>query len=219
MSTSFHRNRGELRDKVFTAMGVIDPDETPTAAEASAFYEALDMRLKSLHSLGLLWFKVGSVTTNTTLTVADGTEAAPSDMLYMIQMFARDSSTDSPVEIITHREYQAIANKTDTGIPTQCYVDQEAQLMYLYPVPDSAYSLRQTYAKIVDDSADNTDVDVPAWALRPLVQMLKYDLADSFMINEEKVRRWAGEERQAMKDFRRMNHQVTDHTPVEVVNY
>ena len=219
MSTSFHRTREQLRDKVYGAMGVYDPDDGVSSGDAALFYEALDLQLKSLHSLGLLWFKVGSVTTNTTLTVGDGTEAAPSDMLYMVQMFARDSSTDSPVDIITHREYQAIANKTDTGIPTQCYVDQEAQLMYLYPVPDSTYSLRQTYAKIVDDSATSTDVDVPQWALRSLVDLLKVDLADHFGISEDKLVRWERNSRKAIKDIRVMNAPVVDHSTVKLVNY
>ena len=219
MSTSFHRTREKLRDKVYGSMGVYDPDDGVSASDATLFYEALDLQLKSLHSLGLLWWKVSSVTTNTTLTVNDSTEAAPADMLYMVQMFARDSTTDYPVELISHREYQDIQDKTDSGMPTVCYVDQEAQLMYLHPAPDSAYSLRQTYAKIVDDSATSTDVDVPQWALRPLIDLLKRDLADHFGVPEEKQIRWERNARIAIKEIRRMNAPVTDHTTVEVVNY
>lgn len=219
MSVSFHRTREQLRNKVFKAMGVLDPDEAPTASEAASFYEALDIRLKSLHSLAQLWFKVASVTTDTTLTVGDSTEAAPSDMLYMIQMYVRNASTDTEVEIITHREYQSIENKSDTGVPDRCYVDQEAQLMYLYPAPQSAYTLSQTYAKIIDDSATNTTVDVPAWGLRPLISMLKFDLSDEFQVNEEKIRRWSQEEKSAIKIFRTMNAQVHDDTTVKIGNY
>lgn len=220
MTTTFTRTREQLRDKVLGSMGVYDPQTGVTAEDSSLFYEALDLQLKSLHALGLLWWKVGSVTTNTTLTSGDSTEAAPSDMLYMVNIFIRSGTTDYPVEIITHREYQAIENKTDTGIPDRIYVDQEAQLLYLYPAPSSNYSMRMTYAKIIDDTAANKSPDVPQWALKPLVDILKFDLADHFEIRpEEKLIRWERRAGRAIKEIRIMNAPKVDHTTIRVVNF
>ena len=219
MSTSFTRTREQLRDKVYGSMGVYDPDDGVTASDAALFYEALDLQLKSLHRLGVLWWKVSSTTTDVTLTSGDGTEDAPTDMLYMVDLIVRSGSTDSPVEIITNSEYQDIENKSDSGLPNRAYVDQEGQKIFLHPIPDSAYTLKETYAKIADDSATGTAPDIPVWGFNALVDLLKFDLADSFGISEEKISRWGFSARKAMKDLRIMNAPKIDHTVVKVINY
>ena len=200
-------------------MEVYDPDDGVSASDATLFYEALDLQLKSLHSLGLLWWKVSSTTTDVTLTSGDGTEDAPTDMLYMVDLTVRSGSTDSSVDIITNSEYQGIENKADSGLPNRAYVDQEAQKIFLHPIPDSAYTLKETYAKIVDDSAASTDIDIPAWGLKALIDLLKASLADHFGVSEEKIIRWERNARLAIKDLRTMNSPRVDHTVVEIVNY
>lgn len=63
MTTTFTRTRQQLADAILRKLGVLDPGGTVEADHYAVVYEAMDLRLKSLHSLGVFWRKVPGRTT------------------------------------------------------------------------------------------------------------------------------------------------------------
>jgi hypothetical protein len=56
------------------------------------------------------------------------------------------SGSDTPLEVITRREYARIGNKTIEGIPSQVWYDPQRVYgdLYVYPVPNDSFSTDYT---------------------------------------------------------------------------
>ena len=81
--------------------------------------------------------------------------------------FRNSDNIDFPLTKINRSAYQALSNKTDTGVPTQYYVqrliDRVTITLYLTPGSDEAgKKLNYYYVKRIQDAGDYTnDADVP----------------------------------------------------------
>src|SRR3990172_1661616 len=114
MSTSFTRTRTEIAQRVLGKVIKIgaqplEPDDAATV------YEALDLRLKEMHKLGIFWRKVTSVPVTFSLTSSIATASAGAgDILFPMKVTFSNGSDDDPVYIIGMNEYAAIEDKTRT---------------------------------------------------------------------------------------------------------
>lgn len=210
----FTRTREQLQLLILRKLGVLGVADTTAAAEDAALVnEAMDLRLKELHRLGVLWNQVSATETSLTTVAATATLAiAATDYLFPITLNLRVGGDDTPIEIIGHREYQAIPNKSDAGEPTQAYIN--GATITFWPVPDDAYSVKLTYEAIADDTATSVAPDVRVEAMRCFALVVASDLADDYGLPEGKTQRMFAQAQDAMKTLKLLNVQRTDTTTV-----
>ena len=100
--------------------------------------------------------------------------------------FRNADNVDFPLTKINRSAYQALSNKTDTGIPTQYYVqrliDRVTITLYLTPGTDEAgKKLNYYYVKRIQDAGAYTnDADVPFRFVPCMIAGLSYYLAQKY---------------------------------------
>ena len=210
---SFTRTREQVAAKVLRKLGVIHPSETPAPEDSAIVNEALDLRLKELHGLGILWWQVAGGATDVALSsgVATATISA-TDYLFPITMAVRVGTDDRPLEIIDHLTYQAIETKAETGEPQRVYFN--GTTARFWPVPDANCTAKLTYEAIAADGEAGATPDVRTECLRALTTLLAGDLIDEFNTPEPKASRLIGEASGALKTIRTLNAQRVDSVAV-----
>ena len=122
-------------------------------------------------------------------STADGTSDATAiygvdDILEAV--YRNSSSVDFPLTKINRSAYQGLSNKTDTGTPTQYFVqrfiDKVTITLYLTPGSSEAgNSLNYYYVKRIEDAGAYTnDADVPYRFVPCMVSGLAYYLSQKF---------------------------------------
>jgi len=218
VTIAFTRTRQQMATLVLGKCGVQDAGTSVASADMEIVYEALDLRLKEIHKLGIVWRKVDEVPLSFSLGAGIATASATVDILFPIKMTVLDGSGDCPVEIIGATEYAEIAEKTRGGVPTQALWKGSAEFVF-YPVPVSGTTAKLVYEKIADDTANSTAPDVDVAMMRSLKDIVAYDVGDHFQISEPKMVRWKGEAAQAERDIRKLAVQRKDYAPVAVEDY
>jgi hypothetical protein len=169
--------------------------------------------------MGLFWRKVTSVPVTFSLSSSIATASAGAgDILFPLKMTFTNGDNDDPIYIIGKSEYAAIPDKARTGDPELALWKGDAEFIF-YPVPSANGTAKLLYEKIADDTTAGSAMDVDVSMIRPMVDLLKYDLADDYGINEATVQRWAGEARQAERDIRKLGAQHVDLATVLVDDF
>ena len=130
--------------------------------------------------------------------------------------FRNADNVDFPLTKINRSAYQALSNKTDTGIPTQYYVqrliDRVTITLYLTPGSDEAgKKLNYYYVKRIQDAGDYTnDADVPYRFVPCMIAGLAYYLAQKYapdriqvlkMLYEDELQRALNEDGSSSSSF------------------
>ena len=130
--------------------------------------------------------------------------------------FRNADNVDFPLTKINRSAYQALSNKTDTGIPTQYYVqrliDRVTITLYLTPGTDEAgKKLNYYYVKRIQDAGDYTnDADVPYRFVPCMIAGLAYYLAQKYapdriqvlkMLYEDELQRALNEDGSSSSSF------------------
>lgn len=207
------RTREQLRDMILRKLGVIGAGDTATAEDAAITYEAIDARLKELHKLGILWFNVSGAQTSVSLAagVATATISA-TDYLFPVTLMLVVGTQQYPVTLIGHREYQAITDKATTGEPSKAFIN--GSTVYLWPVPQSAYTAKLTYQAIAADTESNAAADVPVSMIRAFATVVAADLVDDFGLPDNRASRIFSQQEAAVRTLRALNAEAVDSTPV-----
>jgi len=210
----FTRTREQLQLLILRKLGALGAADTTAAAEDAAMVnEAMDLRLKELHSLGILWHNVAAATVDLALTSGVSTATiSQTDYLFPITLNLRISGDDNKIEIIGHREYHAIQNKTDQGEPEKAYIN--GTTVTLWPVPDDNYTAKLTYEAISADTATSVAPDIRVDAMRSFALIVASDLADDFGLPEPKIQRLLDQSVGAMRTLKLLNVQRVDTTQV-----
>lgn len=116
------------------------------------------------------------------LTLDDGDYTLSADVIDVLDMSVYDSSdsprTDLPVERISRADYEMKPDKTQNGLPYQCFVDKQRDdiTLYLYQIPSiSTYVLRYWYVRrLYDQTSFSDNLDVPVRWLPAIVSGLAY---------------------------------------------
>lgn len=218
MTTSFTLTRTQIAQRVLGKVLKIGA-VTAASADSDTIYQAIDLRLKEIHKKGIFWRKTTSVPVTFSLGAGINTASAGSgDILFPLKMTFSNGTTDDPIEIIGRMQYAAIEDKTRTGNP--CYALWKGGSEFiLYPVPLSAGTGKLLYEKIIDDTSAGSAIDIDVSMLRPMMDLVKYDVADDYGISEATIQRWMVEAKQAELDIRKLSVERVDTSPVPVDNF
>lgn len=218
MTTSFTRTRTQIAQRVLGQVIKIG-SATAASADADTVYEALDLRLKSMHKLGIFWRKVTTVPTTFSLTASVASASAGAgDILFPLRVTFTDGSLDEPVELIGPREYAAIEDKGRIGVPEKVMWKGGTELVF-YPVPGSDGTAKILYERIADDTSAGAAVDVDVAMILPLMKLVRYDIADDYGVDEATQSRWAKEAERAERDIQKLAAPRIDYTTVQVDDY
>jgi len=168
--------------------------------------------------MGVLWWRVAGTSTALALTAGTATVALPADLLFPVAVTVTGTA-EQAVPLIGHLAFCGIRNPTASGRPEVAWFDQAAATLHLWPVPDRADTLRLTYQRIADDTANGAPPDVPQWALILLRDLVAYRVADDFGLPEDRIARFAAESREAERLIRIMNAPRVDTRPVWFSNH
>ena len=218
MATTFNRTRTQLAQRILGQVIKIGA-VTAVTADADTVYEAIDLRLKNMHQLGIFWRKVTTVPTTFSLTSSIASASAGAgDILFPIKVTFTNGDDDDPVEIIGYREYAEIVDKTRIGDPTKVIWRGGTELMF-YPVPGADGTAKLLYERIADDTSAGANIDVDVSMLLPLMKLIRYDIADDYGIDEQTQLRWQKEALQAERDIRKLSVQRIDYDTVRVDDF
>lgn len=214
---TFTRTREQLASAVLRKLTVLAAGETANADDMAIVYEAIDLRLKEMHQLGSLWYQVTGTTTNVTLTLGVSTAAVPADFLFPVSMAVRVGTADNALEIIDHRAYQAIEDKTETGEPEKVFVS--GSTFIFWPVPNIAYTAKLTYEAIAADTAAGAAPDIPVAMMRALAVVIAYDLRTDFAVPTGTKQDLATDVIEARRTIMSLNAQRVDTSVVQMSAY
>lgn len=218
MTTAFTRTREQLAAMVLKKLGVLRSGGTANSNDLTDVYEAIDMRLKEMHRLGIFWSKVTKVPLSFSIPANVNSASASVDILFPISMHVVNVSQDDPVRIIDIREYADIENKSDQGVPLKALWKGSAEFIF-WPVPTAITTAKLIYEKIADDTAVSTTPDVEVSMLRWLKDIIAYDLGDNKGKSEATMMRWAKEAQTAERNIRKLSVQHVDYAPVAVDDF
>jgi hypothetical protein len=217
MTTSFTRTRTQIAQRVLGKVLKIGADSA-ASADYDTVNEAIDLRLKELHKKGTFWRKVTEVPSTFSLTGSVASASAGAgDILFPIRVTFTNGTNDDPVAIIGKREYAEIEDKTRSGNPTRVLWKGGTEFLF-HPVPTSNGTAKILYEKIADDSSAGA-VDVDVAMIRPFIDIIKYDVADDYGIDEQTLQRWRAEAIQAEKDLRTLGIQRVDYEALRVDDF
>lgn len=184
MTTAWTRTREQLAADVLFKLRLIAPGDTPDSAVLTAVYAAMDARLKELYALSLLPWKLTAAPVDVAILANTQTVSlsAITDMLYPLTLNINLTGHDYPVDIVSNLIWQQIPNKTTAGMPDTAHL--EGSTLYLSPLPDTAYTGKLTYQKIMDDTAASTAPDAMAGTMKCLTDILAGDLADGLVVDD-----------------------------------
>ena len=201
---------------VLRKLGVVGAATSVVSADADIVYEAIDLRLKEMHRIGIFWRKVDSIPTNFSVTAGIvSAHVATNDILFPIKMTVLDGSMDEPVEIIGKPEYAAIQNKNETGLPTKALWKGSTEFVF-HPIPLTASTVKLVYEKIADDTTAGSAADVDISMVRHLKDIIAYDVGDDFGIDEQRMQRFQRESMEAEKNIRKLTVERKAYSPVAV---
>jgi len=173
-TTAFDLNARDLIEEAYERVGV----EIRGGYQFETARRSLNLLLLEWANRGLNLWTVESVV----LPLVAGTESYSlgSATVDILDAALRNEGTDLPLARASFDSYSKITSKTQQGRPTTYFVNRKlTPYVYLWPVPDSAYSLYYWRMRRMYEAASDTDktMDVPFRFLPALVAGLAYYLA------------------------------------------
>lgn len=205
-------------NRVLAKVGVLAAGASASTADNDLVVEALDLRLKSMHQLGIFWRKVTTTPTTFSLTSSViSASAGAGDILFPLKVTFTNGSIDDPITLVGPREYAEITDKGRTGNPEKALWRGGTEFWF-YPVPGADGTAKLLYERIADDSTV-ASVDVDVSMVRCFIDLVKYDVADDFGIDEQKQMRWSKEAQMAEREIRKLGALRIDTSAVVVDDY
>lgn len=215
MTTSFTLTRTQIAQRVLGKVIKIGA-VTAASADADTVYQALDLRLKEIHKLGIFWRKVTTVPTTFSLSASIATASAGAgEILFPLRITWANGTNDDPVTLIGRDEYARIRDKNVTGNPEKVMWKGGTEFIF-WPVPAFDGTAKLLYERIADDTSAGAAIDIDVAMIRPMMDLVKYDVADDFGIPEATQLRWFKEAEKAERDIRKLAVQRVNYTPVAV---
>lgn len=181
---AFTRTREQMRDMILRKLGVKEAGQTPSSEDAEIVYEAMALRLRSLHRMGIQWYQVAPGESSVAITagVASVSLSAITDLLFPVSVMLTVGTDQQEVEIIDHARYQAIPTKTERGEPQFVYITRSTA--YMWPVPQSNGTLKLTYEAISADLETGVAPDIPVECMMPFATLVAFDLMTDFDVTQ-----------------------------------
>lgn len=211
---TFSLTREQMARKILQKLGAQDPIETVQAHDLAVVSDAIDLRLKELHALGILWFNVSGAQTDVAMSagVATASISAITDFLYPVSLMLQIGNEQQPIEIIGHSQFQTIPDKLTQGEPEVALFD--GATIRLHPVPNIAYTAKLTYQAIAADAEVASALDLGAGMARSFIDVVAGDLVDDYTVSEPHASRLLMKQASALTMLRTLNAQKIDTTQV-----
>ena len=147
-SRDFNLDVGEIIEEAYERCGL----EVRTGYDARTARRSLNLMFAEWANRGLnLWtVKQGTIT----LTQGQAQQTLTDDVVDILEVTLRRSSTDYEVERISRGEYATLPNKTTQGRPSQYYFDRQIDpVINLWSVPEnSTDQLIYYYVQRIEDA-------------------------------------------------------------------
>ena len=173
-SRDFELDVGEIIEEAYERCGL----EVRTGYDARTARRSLNLMFAEWANRGLnLW-----TVNQETVTLTSGTAAitVSDDVVDILEVIVRRSSTDYDITRISRGEYGTIANKTTTGRPSQYFFDRQiTPIINLWPVPEnSTDQILYYYVRRIQDADTLVNTtDLPFRFYPCMVAGLSYYLA------------------------------------------
>ena len=189
-------------EMVLRKLSALSAGESASAEDYEDTKELIDASLLSMHADGVLWW---AVTVDDVAFTSD-TATRPAD--YAKGIYA--SWAGRPVRFCERLEYERKEDKTQTGDP-EMVLDDGTSLI-LWPVP-SAGNLRLTYLHKIVGTNQGDDVPVPDEIVRPLIDMMAYEIAPWFDTPATIGQRLAQDAQRAMLQIHSLSRETAEQAP------
>jgi hypothetical protein len=202
---TYSRTFEQLRDMIGRKLGVKESGQALPTEEAEIIEEGIELRLKELHALGVLWWQVAPVETDITLTAGVESAALPADFLFPVSAVLMQGAQRNSLDIVSKAGFFALPDRTAVGAPERAFFG--GGVVRLNPVPQDAYTLRIAYQAIAADTETGQPADIPVEALRAFSIVVAHDLADDFAVDPQTMQRLQMQAPGALLTIRTLNHQ------------
>lgn len=216
MTYSFTRTRTQIAQQVLGKLGVLAAGQSMASVDAETVYEALDIRLKELHRLGIHWRKVNEVGIEFNIPANTISASATADIIFPIQMVVVDGGR--PVRIVDIREWNSIPDKTKTGNPDMALWKGGSEFLFS-PIPTAQTAVNLVYESYAEDTSADAAIDIDVSMIRWFSDLIKYDLGDQYGKDQGTMQRWMAEASIAEKNLRKLSVQRVDYGPVQVESW
>ena len=157
-TTAFTLTISEIIDEAVARIG----GQPILGQEYVSAMRLLDLILTDWANRGIMLFTLEM--TQVSLSVSTTSYTLDSDTQDVYQAVIRVSNSDYAMNRIGYEDYLNISNKSQTGRPTQFFIDRQrdAPLLYVWPIPSSTTSIfkywRIRFTKDSNNLRNNADV-------------------------------------------------------------
>ena len=196
LNDDYNLTRDQIIRAAFETIGVAVSNEPLEAEDVAVGKVAFNALAMSWKNYGLMLWKRGrtsltpvastyEITLAPTITGGSDTEKP----VKMIAVNYKETATgkEIPMTRLSHKEYNNLPNKAQTGTPVQYYFEPQrtGSKMYIWPAPNATfaagYTIEITYQSPIQSmSAGTDDVDFPSEWYRALILNLAVDLAPKY---------------------------------------
>jgi hypothetical protein len=173
-SSDFKLDVAELIEEAYELIGL----EMRTGYDARKARRSLNVMFQDWTNRGVNLWKVAQV--NQTMTSGTASYTMNAYDLDVLEAVVRRSGIDYSLERISREDYLNLPNKSQTGRPTQIYVERTTTpKFYVWPTPDNSTDvvITQRVQRIEDADTLTNDLDVPSRFIPCMVSGLAYYLA------------------------------------------
>ena len=157
-STNFELDVSDYIEEAFERCGL----EVRTGYDLKTAKRSLNLLFADWANRGLNQWTIAQRTQ--TVTASDGDYDLGADVIDVLSMVVRRSSTDFSMTRISRDEYLSIPNKTTTGRPTQFFIDRQVTpQIKIWPVPENSTDVLHfdCLTRIEDADTFTNTVEVP----------------------------------------------------------
>lgn len=172
----------ELTDAIEEAWERATGDELRTGYDLRTARRSLNLLFMEWQNRGLHFWTLREQTA--TLVVGAASFALPTPVIDVVDVLLRKEAgvaaqQDRMLSRMSINSYNRITNKLQQGEPTRFYIEKlTAPMMYVWPVPDQAYTLTYWTVGYVEDAVEGRQTqDVPVRYLPALVAGLAFYVA------------------------------------------
>lgn len=207
---SFSLTLASVRDKIARMLGISEEGQALPPEDVVTINDAISLRLRELHELGILWWRVSGAQTSLAVSAGVATvEISAADYLFPVSLALDVGTEQAPLHLIGHADYQGLPDKATQGQPDRAFIS--GTTIRLYPTPALSYTAKLTYQAKSADLVAGSPVDAPIEMVRPLAALVAADLAEEFDgLDAGKVNRLLAGAGPAMATIRALNVQRTD---------
>ena len=157
-STNFELDVSDYIEEAFERCGL----EVRTGYDLKTAKRSLNLLFADWANRGLNQWTIAQRTQ--TVTTSDGDYDLGADVIDVLSMVVRRSSTDFSMTRISRDEYLSIPNKTTKGRPTQFFIDRQVTpQIKIWPVPENSTDVLHfdCLTRIEDADTFTNTVEVP----------------------------------------------------------